>query len=59
MNNDRVVGSWHQVKGKIKEKWGKLTDDDLKEIEGKGEQLAGKLQQRYGCLLYTSPSPRD
>ena len=48
MNNDRTAGAWHQIKGKVKEKWGKLTDNDLKEIEGKGEQLAGKLQERYG-----------
>ncbi|MFZ0008432.1 MAG: CsbD family protein, partial [Steroidobacteraceae bacterium] len=47
-NNDRAAGVWHQVKGKVKEKWGKLTDDDLKQLEGHGEQLAGKLQERYG-----------
>jgi uncharacterized protein YjbJ (UPF0337 family) len=50
MNNDRAAGVWHQVKGKIKEKWGKLTDDDLRELEGDGEQLAGRLQERYGML---------
>jgi uncharacterized protein YjbJ (UPF0337 family) len=48
MNNDRMEGTWHQIKGKVKEKWGKLTDDDLTQLEGHGEQLAGKLQQRYG-----------
>lgn len=48
MNEDRTAGAWHQIKGKVKEKWGKLTDDDLMQIEGKGEQLAGKLQERYG-----------
>ena len=48
MNNDRVEGAWHQLKGKVKEKWGKLTDDDLRQLEGHGEQLAGKLQARYG-----------
>jgi uncharacterized protein YjbJ (UPF0337 family) len=48
MNNDRTAGAWHQLKGKIKEQWGKLTDDDLRQLEGKGEQLAGKLQERYG-----------
>jgi uncharacterized protein YjbJ (UPF0337 family) len=48
MNNDQVAGAWHQLKGKVKEKWGKLTDDDLTQLEGHGEQLAGKLQQRYG-----------
>lgn len=48
MNNDRAAGNWHQIKGKVKEQWGKLTDDDLRQLEGKSEQLAGKLQERYG-----------
>jgi len=49
MTNDRVVaGAWHLIKGKAKERWGKLTDDDLKQLEGRAEQLAGKLQERYG-----------
>jgi uncharacterized protein YjbJ (UPF0337 family) len=48
MNNDRIAGNWKQVKGKIKEQWGKLTDDEIDQMEGKGEQLAGKLQERYG-----------
>jgi len=48
MTSDRVAGAWHQIKGKVKEQWGKLTDDDLNVIEGRREQLEGKLQQRYG-----------
>lgn len=48
MNNDRVAGNWKQMKGKIKEQWGKLTDDEIDQLEGKSEQLAGKLQERYG-----------
>ena len=48
MADDRVAGAWHQLKGKVKEQWGKLTDDDLKQLEGHAEQLAGKLQERYG-----------
>ena len=48
MNWDRVEGNWKQFKGKVKEQWGKLTDDDLTEIAGKRDQLAGKLQARYG-----------
>jgi Uncharacterized protein conserved in bacteria len=48
MNNDQVSGNWKQFKGKFKEKWGKLTDDDLTVIEGKREQLVGKIQERYG-----------
>jgi uncharacterized protein YjbJ (UPF0337 family) len=45
---EKIKGSWNQTKGAIKEKWGKLTDDDLLEIEGRRDQLIGKLQTRYG-----------
>jgi uncharacterized protein YjbJ (UPF0337 family) len=48
MNWDRVEGQWKQSTGKIKEKWGKLTDDDITTINGKRDQLAGKIQERYG-----------
>jgi uncharacterized protein YjbJ (UPF0337 family) len=48
MNNDRVQGNWKQVKGKIKEQWGKLTGDEIDQLEGRGDQLAGVLQERYG-----------
>jgi uncharacterized protein YjbJ (UPF0337 family) len=48
MTSDRVAGAWHQIRGRLKEQWGKLTEDDLKELEGHAEQLAGKLQERYG-----------
>lgn len=48
MDWDRVEGSWKQFTGKVKEKWGKLTDDDLDVIEGKRTELAGRLQERYG-----------
>ena len=48
MDQDRIEGNWKQVKGTIKEKWGKLTDDDLTVIEGNTEKLAGKIQERYG-----------
>jgi uncharacterized protein YjbJ (UPF0337 family) len=48
MNRDQMAGNWKQMKGKVKEKWGKLTDDDLTVIEGKADQLAGKIQERYG-----------
>jgi uncharacterized protein YjbJ (UPF0337 family) len=48
MNWDQIKGNWKQMQGKIKEKWGKLTDDDLTAIAGMKDQLAGKLQQRYG-----------
>ena len=48
MNSDRIAGNWKQLTGKVKEQWGKLTDDDLVEIAGKRDQLAGKIQARYG-----------
>lgn len=48
MNWDEVKGDWKQFTGKVKSKWGKLTDDDLAQINGKREELAGKLQKHYG-----------
>jgi uncharacterized protein YjbJ (UPF0337 family) len=48
MNEDKLKGKWKEVKGKAKERWGKLTDDDLKLAEGRRDQLAGALQKRYG-----------
>ena len=48
MNWDDIKGSWRQQKGRLKEKWGELTDDDLDRIEGKRDQLLGVLQNRYG-----------
>jgi len=48
MNWDTAAGNWKEIRGKVKEKWGKLTDDDLTFIDGKREQLLGRLQQRYG-----------
>jgi uncharacterized protein YjbJ (UPF0337 family) len=48
MDWNRVEGNWKQVKGKVKEKWGNLTDDDLDKIAGRRDQLEGKIQERYG-----------
>lgn len=48
MQWDIVEGNWKQFKGKVKEQWGKLTDDDLDRIAGKKDQLAGRLQESYG-----------
>jgi uncharacterized protein YjbJ (UPF0337 family) len=48
MNWDEIAGKWKQSVGKAKEKWGKLTDDDLTAINGKKDQLVGKIQERYG-----------
>ena len=48
MDWNRVEGNWKQFKGKVKEQWGKLTDDDLDVISGQQAQLEGKIQERYG-----------
>jgi uncharacterized protein YjbJ (UPF0337 family) len=48
MNWDRIEGNWKQAKGKVKEHWGKLTDDQLDVIGGRREQLLGVLQESYG-----------
>jgi len=48
MNWDQIEGKWKQMKGSVKKQWGKLTDDDLDVIAGNQEQLAGRIQERYG-----------
>ena len=48
MNWDQVEGNWKQFKGKAKQQWGELTDDDLDVIDGKREELIGRIQARYG-----------
>ena len=48
MNNDKIQGQWKQLAGKLKAKWGKLTDDDVQVAEGNSEYLAGRIQERYG-----------
>ena len=48
MNRDVLQGNWKQVRGRVKEMWGKLTDDDLDQIDGHTEHLLGALQKRYG-----------
>ncbi len=48
MNKDSMKGNFTQLKGKIKQQWGKLTDDEIDQLEGNAEILAGKLQERYG-----------
>lgn len=52
MNWDRIQGNWKQALGKAKEEWGQLTDDDLTVVAGRREQLAGKIQERYGLALH-------
>lgn len=48
MNEDRIKGNWKQLTGKLKTRWGDLTDDDLTQADGNREYLVGKLQERYG-----------
>ena len=48
MSSDILEGQWKQLKGKVKQAWGVLTDDELDQIAGKRDALAGKLQERYG-----------
>jgi uncharacterized protein YjbJ (UPF0337 family) len=48
MNEDILKGQWTQLRGKVREKWGKLTNDDLDQIQGRAEQLIGRVQERYG-----------
>jgi uncharacterized protein YjbJ (UPF0337 family) len=48
VNWDQIEGKWKQLSGRVREKWGKLTDDDLDVIAGKRDRLAGRIQERYG-----------
>jgi uncharacterized protein YjbJ (UPF0337 family) len=48
MNQEKLLGNWQKLKGTVKKQWGKLTDDDLKELEGDYDELVGKLTERYG-----------
>ena len=48
MNWDRIEGNWKQFTGKVQQQWAKLTDDDLQMVQGKREELIGRIQERYG-----------
>lgn len=48
MNNDVLEGKWKQLRGKVQEEWGELTDDELDMIAGRRDQLVGKIQEKYG-----------
>jgi uncharacterized protein YjbJ (UPF0337 family) len=48
MNEDKIKGQWKQLRGKLRSRWGKLTDDDLDVAEGNTDYLTGKIQERYG-----------
>lgn len=59
MNWDQVEGKWKQYKGQTKEKWGKLTDDDIDVIDGKRQQLVGRIQERYGIAKEEAEKQAD
>jgi len=59
MNWHQVEGNWKQLKGRARKRWGKLTDDELDEIRGRREILAGKLQERYGRSLEEAEEEAD
>jgi uncharacterized protein YjbJ (UPF0337 family) len=59
MNSDQLAGKWKQVKGSVKQQWGKLTDDDLDVINGRQESLVGKLQERYGIAKEEAQKQAD
>lgn len=59
MNWDQVEGNWKQFKGQIKQKWAKLTDDDLKLINGKRIELLGKIQERHGITQEQAETQLD
>jgi uncharacterized protein YjbJ (UPF0337 family) len=54
MNQDMIKGKWAQLSGKLKEKWGKLTDDDVNQLDGHREYLIGKVRERYGMAKETA-----
>jgi uncharacterized protein YjbJ (UPF0337 family) len=59
MNTDQLAGKWKQLKGAAKERWGKLTDDDLDMIDGRQEALIGKLQEKYGIAREVAKKRAD
>ena len=67
MNWDQAKGQWNQIKGSVRTKWGKLTDNDLEVIAGERERLLGKIQERYGIskeeaesqIANWNPAPAD
>jgi uncharacterized protein YjbJ (UPF0337 family) len=59
MNWDRIEGNWKEMKGRIKQQWGDLTDDDMSVMSGKRDELAGRLQQRYGYAKDRAESEID
>lgn len=59
MNSDQFEGKWKQLKGSVKQRWGKLTDDDVTALTGKKDELVGKLQERYGITREQATKEAD
>ena len=59
MNSDQFEGKWKQLKGSVKQQWGKLTDDDVSALSGKKDELIGKLQERYGITREQAQKEAD
>jgi uncharacterized protein YjbJ (UPF0337 family) len=59
MNRHEIEGNWNRLAGMAKERWGKLTDDDVKVVQGKHQNLVGKVQQRYGITLHDAKREVD
>ena len=59
MNWDTLEGNWKQMKGSVREQWGKLTDNDLEQIAGKKDQLVGRIQERYGISREVAQQQAD
>ena len=59
MNSDQFEGKWKQLKGSVKQRWGKLTDDDITALSGKKDQLVGKIQERYGITREQAEKEAD
>jgi uncharacterized protein YjbJ (UPF0337 family) len=59
MNWDQIAGKWSQIKGEIRQRWGKLTDDDLEVIAGSKDKFVGRIQERYGIAKETAQQQID
>jgi uncharacterized protein YjbJ (UPF0337 family) len=59
MNSDQFEGKWKQLKGTVKQRWGKLTDDDVTALSGKKDELVGKIQERYGITREQAEKEAD
>ena len=59
MNSDQFEGKWKQMKGSVKQRWGKLTDDDVTTLSGKKDELVGKIQERYGITREQAQKEAD